>query len=136
GVLYAAGLPAAGADGTPVSTSPAARVINMSLGGTSDNAALRNAIAAATNAGSLIVASAGNSATNQPSYPAAYPQVLSVAAVGPDIQLTTYTNVGSNVSLSAPGGDFRSAGGFGGVLSTTYNYVTKTPNYAFYTGTS
>ncbi len=56
----------------------------------------------------------------------------------PDLQLATYTSVGPNVSLAAPGGDFRftANNGTGGVLSTTYNYVTKTPNYAFYTGTS
>jgi len=137
GVLYAAGLPAAGAGGTPVSTSPAARVINLSLGGSTDSPVMRAAIAAATDAGSLIVASAGNSSTNAPAFPASYPQVLAVVALGPDLQLASYTNVGSNVSLAAPGGDFRNCcGGGGGVLSTTYNYVSKTPNYAFYTGTS
>jgi subtilisin family serine protease len=137
GVLYAAGLPAAGAGGATVSTSPGARVINMSLGGSGDLPVVRNAIAAAAAAGSLVVASAGNGATSTPSYPAAYPQVLSVAALGPDLQLSSYTNVGSNVSLAAPGGDFRNCcGGGGGVLSTTWNYITQSPNYAFYTGTS
>ncbi len=137
GVLYAAGLPAAGASGT-VTAPSAARVINMSLGGSGDSPVLHAAVQAATAAGSLIVASAGNGATTTPSFPAAYPEVLSVVALGPDLQLATYTSVGPNVSLAAPGGDFRftANNGTGGVLSTTYNYVTKTPNYAFYTGTS
>ena len=136
GVLYAAGLPATGAGGVIVSTSPGAQVINMSLGGGGDNSVLRNAIAAASDAGSLIVASAGNSSTSSPSYPAAYPQVLSVVALGPDLQLSYYSNVGTNVSLAAPGGDFRTGGAGSGVLSATWNYISNTPNYAYYSGTS
>ena len=137
GILYAAGLPAVGKDSLIVQVSPGARVINMSLGGSGDNALVRSAVSAATEAGSLIIAAAGNSSTYLPFYPAAYPEVLSVAALGPDLQLTGYTNVGPNVSLAAPGGDFRNCcGGGGGVLSTTYNFVTHTPNYAYYSGTS
>jgi subtilisin family serine protease len=137
GLLYAAGLPAAGANGATVRTSPAARVANMSLGGTSDNSVMRNAVIAATGAGVLVVASAGNSSTNSPAYPAAYPQVLSVAAVGPDLQLSSYTNVGTNVSLAAPGGDFRiCCNSGGGVISTTYDFVKRSGNYAAYEGTS
>jgi subtilisin family serine protease len=137
GILYAAGLPAAGADSATVQAPTGARVINMSLGGSGDNSVLRAAVAAATEAGSLIVAAAGNGSTNAPLYPAAYPQVLAVASLGPDLQLASYSNVGANISLSAPGGDFRlCCGGGGGVVSTTYNFVTHTPNYAYYTGTS
>jgi subtilisin family serine protease len=135
GVLYAAGLPAA--SGTTTVTAPSrASVINMSLGGSGNSTTLRNAIIAATNAGSLIVASAGNSESSSPSYPAAYPEVLSVTAVGPDLQLSSYSNVGGNVGVSAPGGNFRSNGGGSGVVSSTWNYITGTPSYAYYEGTS
>jgi subtilisin family serine protease len=136
GILYAAGLPAAGAAGAMVQASPGARVINMSLGGTAESSVLRAAVTAATAAGSLIVASAGNSSTYLPSYPASYPEVLSVAALGPDLQLTGYTNVGPNISLAAPGGDFRYCCAGGGVVSTTYNFISHTGNYASYSGTS
>jgi subtilisin family serine protease len=134
-VLYAAGLPAAA--GTTTVTAPSrAAVINMSLGGSSNSTTFRNAIIAATNAGSLIVASAGNAESSSPSYPAAYPEVLSVTAVGPDLQLASYSNVGGNVGVAAPGGNFRSNGGGSGVVSSTWNYVTGAPSYAYYEGTS
>jgi subtilisin family serine protease len=135
GILYAAGLPAAGAGGTVTAPSRAA-IINVSLGGPSNNSTLRNAVAAATNAGSLIIAAAGNDEDNGPTYPAAYSQVLAVAAVGPDLQLAGYTSTGSYVSLVAPGGEFRSGGGSGGVLSSAYDFVRQRGTYAYYEGTS
>ena len=58
--------------------SNGAQVINLSLGGYADSAALRDAIAeAATTA--VIVAGAGNDDSSNPFYPAAYPQELAVA---------------------------------------------------------
>lgn len=134
GILYAAGLPASDGRGGTVTAPSAARIINMSLGG-GGSVVLQSAVAAAVNAGVLIVASAGNSQSNRPSYPASYPGVLSVVALGPDMQLSSYTNIGPNVSLSAPGGNFRSSGS-AGVASTTWNFRTATPNYAYYQGTS
>lgn len=134
GVLYAAGLPAASGT-TTVQAPTRAAIINMSLGGSGNSPVLAAAITAANNAGSLIVASAGNGETSSPSYPAAYPEVLAVSAVGPDLSISSYTNVGGNVSLAAPGGNFRSSG-TSGVVSSTWNYVTNTPNYAYYEGTS
>jgi hypothetical protein len=135
GVLYAAGLPAA-AGATTVQAPSRASVINMSLGGGSDQQVLHDAIIAATNAGSLIVAAAGNFESASPLYPAAYPEVLSVTAVGPDLQLSSFSNVGGNVGVAAPGGNFRSNGGTSGVYSSTWNYVTGAPSQAFYEGTS
>jgi subtilisin family serine protease len=136
GVLYAAGLPAASDTlGGTVTAPSRAAVINMSLGGSGNAPVLRDAVTAATNAGSLIVASAGNSESSAPSYPAAYPEVLAVSAVGPDLSISSYTNVGGNVSLAAPGGNFRSSGS-SGVVSSTWNYVTGASSYAYYQGTS
>jgi subtilisin family serine protease len=137
GVLYAAGLPAAKDTlGGTVTAPSRASVINMSLGGGSNSTTLHNAIIAATNAGTLVVASAGNDESSSPSFPASYPEVLSVTAVGPDLQLASYSNVGGNVGVAAPGGNFRSNGGGSGVISSTWNYVTGTANYASYEGTS
>jgi len=133
GVLYAAGLPASnGAGGTVVAPSRA-RIINMSLGGSGADPLLSEAVQAATQAGSLVIASAGNGASSGPSYPAAFPSVLSVASVGPELQPAYYTNVGTTVDLAAPGGDFRSGAA---VYSTTWNFQTGAPNYSFYQGTS
>ncbi|MDQ2765879.1 MAG: S8 family serine peptidase [Gemmatimonadota bacterium] len=143
-VLYAAGLPAEGAGGNPVTAPNRAPIINMSLGGTFDDSTLRTAVAAAINAGSVIIASAGNDASFNPSYPASYPDVISVAALGADGQLASYSSTNAFVSLVAPGGDFRfddpmnpSSGGTSGVLSTVWDFNPPAGfDWAFYTGTS
>ncbi|MFI5311870.1 MAG: S8 family serine peptidase, partial [Gemmatimonadales bacterium] len=135
GVLYAAGLAASNGAGGTVTAPSRAAIINMSLGGYGTSTVLANAVAAASNAGSLIIASAGNDETNFQAIPASYPSVVAVSALGPDLQLAGYTNVGSNVSLAAPGGEFRTSGS-AGVASTTWNYVTSSPGYAYYEGTS
>jgi subtilisin family serine protease len=135
GVLYAAGLPASNGTGGTVTALTRAALINMSLGGSSNTSVLANAVTAATNAGTLIIASAGNSESNSPSYPAAYPEVVSVVALGPDMQLAAYSSVGSTVSLAAPGGSFRFTN-TSGVVSSTWNFVTGVANYAYYQGTS
>lgn len=138
GVLYAAGLPAVGAGGAMVQTTRAP-IINMSLGGPDTQTSLANAVAAATSAGSLVVASSGNDGLDDsfPTYPAAYPGVMAVAAVGMDGALTTYSNVGTYISVSAPGGDFRlDDNGGGGVLGPGWNFVSGRPNLIFAYGTS
>jgi subtilisin family serine protease len=147
-VLYAAGLPAAGAGGQLVVAPNRAPIINMSLGGES-NSVLGAAVAAAINAGSVIIASAGNDASSTLNFPASYPDVVSVAALGADGELASYSSSNAFVSLVAPGGDFRFdlpgafAGGTSGVLSTVWDFVddpefneVRGPDYAFYTGTS
>jgi len=136
GILYAAGLPASNGTGTTVTAPSRAAVINMSLGGSQSATVLANAVAAATNAGSLIIAAAGNDGSNAPFYPAAYAQVLSVAALGPDLQLSSYSNVGTAVSLVAPGGDGSRFGGSSGVASTTWDFVNNRASYGYYNGTS
>ena len=136
GVLYAAGLPASNGSGGTVTAPSRAAIINMSLGGSSNTSVLATAVTAATNAGTLIVAAAGNSESNAPFYPSAYPEVLSVVALGPDMQLASYSNVGTVVSLAAPGGNSGRYGGSAGVASSTWNFVTSVPNYAYYDGTS
>ena len=133
-VLYSAGLPAS-AGATTVTAPSRASVINMSLGGSTNNAVLASAVAAATNAGSLIIASAGNSQSNATQYPAGYPQVVAVSALGPDLSLSSYTNIGPNTSLAAPGGNFRSSS-TSGVVSSTWDFVNNLPTYAYYQGTS
>ncbi len=119
------------------------KIINMSLGGESDST-LGAAVAAAIAAGSTIIASAGNDAAVKPNFPASYPDVISVAALGPDGELTSYSTTNAFVSLVAPGGDFRfddpsnlSSGGTSGVLSTVWDFNPPAGfDWAFYTGTS
>lgn len=82
-------------------------VINLSLGGLGPSDSLKNAIDAAWSAGSgkLIVAAAGNQGTDEPTYPAAYPNVIGVGAVDGAGQRASYSNVGESVDVVAPGGD-------------------------------
>jgi hypothetical protein len=138
GILYAAGLPAEGAGGVMVQTT-AAPIINLSLGGTADVPVLANAVAAAVAAGSLIVASAGNDGLDDivPDYPASYPGVMAVGAVGMDGVLATYSNAGTKISVAAPGGDFRlDDNGGGGILGPGWNFAVNAPNLIFGYGTS
>jgi subtilisin family serine protease len=141
-VLYAAGLPAAGAGGDPVVAPNRAPIINMSMGGESDST-LGAAVAAAIGAGSVIIASAGNDASTTPNFPASYPGVISVASLGPDGELASYTSTNAFVSLVAPGGDFRFGDltnplvfPTGGILSTVWDFTSGQYDWAFYTGTS
>jgi hypothetical protein len=117
-------------------------VINLSLGGTcllpGQPDVLHDATIAATGAGALVIASAGNDASSEPACPASYPEVISVAAVGPDGSPATYSNFGPTIDLAAPGGDFSSGDGTFGVFSTTCDFTVTPclPNYARYAGTS
>jgi subtilisin family serine protease len=149
GVLYAAGLPADNGQGgvvqLPVGALPT-RVINMSFGGSCPAAGqpdvLHDAIVRADSVGVLLVASAGNSASTAPICPAAYPEVLSVGAVGPSGGRASYSNYGPTVAIAAPGGDLGEPGADGtyGIFSTVCDFTVSPPacpgHYARYEGTS
>jgi subtilisin family serine protease len=87
------------------------RVINASWGGGSESQSLRQAIADANTAGILFVCAAGNNGDNideTPSFPAGYSieltNAISVAAVGLDSSLASFSNFGhESVSVAAPG---------------------------------
>jgi subtilisin family serine protease len=136
GVLYSAGLPADNGSGGTVQAATGAKIINMSLGSPDASAVLENAVIAATTAGALIVAGAGNDGTTTPNYPAAYPEVLSVSAVGPSRELTSYSSFGSTIDIAAPGGDFANGDASFGVLSLFWDFGAGKPAYAFLVGTS
>ncbi|MCB1545127.1 MAG: S8 family serine peptidase [Methylobacteriaceae bacterium] len=57
-------------------------VINMSLGGGPPDALTKAAIDRALNAGAVVVAAAGNDGRKPVSYPAAFPECISVSAMG------------------------------------------------------
>ncbi|WP_053071777.1 S8 family serine peptidase [Cellulomonas sp. A375-1] len=85
-----------------------ATIINVSMSTDADDAALRAAVRDATARGSLVVASAGNRNTaddkaDDARYPAAYPEVLSVAAVDAELRPTDASIHGEHVDVAAPG---------------------------------
>ena len=135
GLLYAAGVPVDTGGGLVQAPSPAP-IINMSLKAAAPSTALENAVITATNQGSLIIAAAGNDNSSAPIYPAAYPQTLSVSAVGPDLNRASYSSYGSTVDISAPGGDFPDGGYNYTVWSTAWDYTSNTPVLAASHGTS
>lgn len=94
------------ASGVTWAADHGARVINMSLGGTSNSSTLQSAVQYALNHGIVVVAAAGNSGNSTPVYPAAYPGVLSVAGTTTSDTLYTWSNYGSWVAVAAPGCDY------------------------------
>ncbi len=122
--------------GVPPNPYPA-RVINMSLGGFGPcPQSLQDSINTALAQGVVVVVAAGNSSDNASGFwPAGCSGVLTVGASTRQGDITSYSNFGSRIDLSAPGGD--------GVLSdwilSTANDGTGAPNnpdYEFAVGTS
>ncbi|WP_018131546.1 S8 family peptidase [Effusibacillus pohliae] len=91
------------ADGIRWAVDHGAKVINLSLGEYEDSRYLHEAIQYAASKDVLVVAAMGNDDTDQPSYPAAYPEVLAVTAVDENRQRATFSNYGSNAGVAAPG---------------------------------
>lgn len=85
-----------------------ADVINLSVGNYTPSAVLQEACRYAYERNVVLVAASGNDATNQPGYPAAYPEVLGVSAVDHRKQRAEFSNYGSYVDVVAPGVDIAS----------------------------
>lgn len=84
-------------------TNQGARVINLSLGNYQHSDMLKDAIDYAFKRDVVLIAASGNDNTSQPSFPAAYPQVLSVAAVDYYGDRADFSNYGDYIDVSAPG---------------------------------
>jgi thermitase len=105
-----------------------AKIISLSISGP-DSQTLANAVAAASDNGSLLVAAAGNNGGSAPSYPAAYPQVVSVAAVDRNGAHAPFSTANDDVELSAPGVDILSTF-LGGGYRTLSGTSMATPHVA------
>jgi subtilisin family serine protease len=106
-----------------------ARVINMSLGSPDHSDVEADAIQAAVDAGVVVVAASGNEAVdgNYLEYPACYPGVVSVGAIGPDMKRAAFSNYNSFVTVCAPGVD---------ILSTIPTRMSPHDPYGYLSGTS
>lgn len=119
--------------------------VNMSLGGNSESTGEKTAIARAMQNGVLVIASAGNSGSGKVACPACDPNAVSVASTTWRDELAPYSQSGSGLDLSAPGGSCYSnttengcifsavATGYTG--GRTYTLGGKGP-YAYMQGTS
>ena len=88
-----------------------ADIINMSLGGSGDSNTFRNAVDYADERGVLVIAAVGNEYANgsPTSYPAAYDNVLAVAATDRDDNATSFSSSGDYIDVAAPGIDILAA---------------------------
>jgi serine protease len=128
--------------GVPANPTPA-KVINMSLGGQSAcSATYQNAINTAVGRGTTVVVAAGNSNADISGFtPASCNNVVAVAASSREGNRAFYSNFGTKVDITAPGGETRR-----GTVSTPENGILSTLNtgattpgsetYAAYQGTS
>jgi thermitase len=101
-------------------TDRGAKVISMSLGG-GPSTTLQNAVRYAASHDVLIVAAAGNDGNATLNYPAAYAEVVSVAATDARDVRASFSNANSDVEIAAPGVNILSTYNDGGyrVLSGT-----------------
>ena len=85
-------------------------IVNMSFGGYADEemGLLAAAVRRVRNTGAVVVASAGNDATDRPMFPACLPDVVAVGALDP-YGPAPYSNHGAWVDACAPGSDLVSA---------------------------
>jgi len=133
GMLWASGVPIAG---VPPNPNPA-KVINMSLGGFGAcDQAMQEAVNEAMAQGAVIVVAAGNESVEAYDVaPANCSGVITVAAHGAQGALTSYSNFGPRVDLTAPGGD-RPVTDLIYSLSNTGTTVPLDPSYEYAAGTS
>ncbi len=83
--------------------SAGANVINMSLGGGTQNPLERRTFDNLNAAGILSIAAAGNTGLNENHYPASYSSVLGVAAVDQNKVVADFSTSNADVELAAPG---------------------------------
>ncbi len=104
-----------------------AKVINLSLGGSSPSSTLESAVNYAWSKGSVVVAAAGNCGCGTKSYPAAYKNTIAVAATNNKDKKAYFSSYGYKwVDVAAPGED---------IYSTLPNDLTG-GRYGYLSGTS
>ncbi|HEU4564007.1 MAG TPA: S8 family serine peptidase [Gemmatimonadaceae bacterium] len=106
--------------------------MNLSLGGSSESQAEKDAISYALSKNALVIASAGNDGTGTVSCPACDPNAISVAATTWQDKLASYSNWGSGLDIAAPGGQCYSNTTPEGCIYSAY----KGGGYAWLQGTS
>ncbi len=135
GIIWASG---GSVPGVPANANPA-QVLNLSLGGGgSCQSTTQNAINTARANGAVVVVAAGNSNSNASGFtPASCSGVINVAATDRQGNRASYSNFGSSIDVSAPGGEVSPTAANG--IASTLNDGTQTPsseNYVYFQGTS
>lgn len=100
-----------------------ARVINLSVGGSSASSTLQNAVNYAWSKGATIFAAAMNNSNSTPEYPAACTNAIAVSATDTNDALASFSDYGTWITLSAPGNYIlttNSGGGYGYWYGTSF----------------
>lgn len=118
-------------DAIRAATDEGVVAMNMSLGGGSESQGEADAIAYATSHDALVIASAGNDGTSTVSCPACDPNAISVSATNWQDGLSYYSNWGSGLDISAPGGEM-----YSNTTEESGIYSSVPGGYAYYQGTS
>ena len=130
-ILYAAGLD----NSSGKLPDQRADIINMSFGGDALSETVSAAIDKAYDQGLILIAAAGNTATDTGFYPAAFDNVIGVGAASNDKKRASFSNFGINVDLLAPGGTGSGSASFDGFQDAILSTVNAN-NYAESIGTS
>ena len=136
GIIWAAG---GSVYGVPANPHPA-KVLSLSLTGSGAcSTTFQNAINQATGLGATVVVAAGNNGLDAAGFqPASCNNVITVAATDRCGHRAWYSNYGSTIEISAPGGGYAADSSLAGVVST-FNDGPTTPgadSYALSLGTS
>jgi len=91
------------AQGIIHATDAGADVISLSLATPLSSSVLKDACQYAWDAGVVLVAAAGNNNGGPVGYPAAYGTVIAVSALSSSTALASYSNIGPEIELAAPG---------------------------------
>ena len=91
------------ANGISWAASNGAHILSMSLGTLEMSTAISDAVNYAASLGCVLVAAAGNFASNAPTYPAYYSPCIAVAATDANDQLTSWSQYGFWIDIAAPG---------------------------------
>ena len=100
-----------------------AKVINMSLGGTSYSSTLQSAVDYAWSKGVIVVAAAGNNSSSAAFYPAALNNVVAVAATDSTDAPASFSNFGNWIAVAAPRTTIQTTtngGGYGNWQGTSF----------------
>jgi hypothetical protein len=95
-------------------------LINLSLGTSSEDSYIRQAVQYALSKGSLVVAASGNDGCDCMLYPANYPEVFAVGAQNSSNQRSSFSSYGNNLDILAPGED---------MITSTWTAANQTNAY-------
>ena len=110
-----------GYDGVVYAADNGADVINMSWGGSGFSQTGQNIMNYAYGQGCVLIAAAGNSNVNTLFYPAAFTNVISVAATSSNDAKASFSNYGNWIDVSAPGDNI-----YATVVGNTYGNKSGT----------